>query len=957
VPVAIVSLFAAVLCIGYPLNWLDGLERRLVDLRFAVRGERASSQAIVLIAIDDSAINRYPDLPTDPALNAEVIRRLAAARVAAIGFDIPQLARPMRDASRGVDGDSTPFQQFAAAIEGSGRVILPTVVVAAGDDLSRQTPEPVRRFAAGPGTLTKPVELRESRLVYPRAELCAAAAGLGSLTVYPDRDWTVREIPLLTDVEGTLYPSFALEVVRVASGGEPGRYRRSPDGRVAVGSLKIPANEAGEMVINFTGPPDTAFPVLPYEDLVAGDELSPKLADVLAGRIVVVGSTAAAVPSRLRTPFSPYMAGVEVNANAIDTIVAGRFLPHATNRDAILLTIAGSFVAVLVGWRLRPWRAVTTLSLVLVGMLAGWSALFAAGICLPMAGPMLAVLVGGLLLVGQTTAAVYVERRRSTDRMASRIGALAGVGRLLNSGLDREQLLREIMGWVEAEIGCEAASLVLLGEEDQKLTFEVALGPKGDQLKDVTMEVGEGIVGSVVASGEPLLVSDTEQEPRFARDVAQAVGFAARSILCVPMRTRDRVVGAIEVINKGDGVPFSEQDAALLTVIAQHAAMFLETAKLYAVLEKRVDLANRDLRSANQELSAEKAKIEAIVDRMADGVIAADEQGCLVLINDAAEEMLGLNEGDHLGQPVAQGLPQPDLVEMLAGPPGQEGAARELALGDPVERIIRARSALAVDEHGVAGRVVVLTDITDLRELDRTKTDMVSFVSHELKNPLTTIRGFAGLIRDRTEDVAGREHAELIGRQASRMYRMIEDFLNIARIDMGRDLEISWQPISDVQATIEEALAAEMQGRPDHRFAVRVDPDTPTVLADPDKLYQILLNLINNAVKYSPDGGTVTVEVRSEDGEGVHFAVSDEGIGVSPEHMKHLFKRFRRVADDLGSRVEGTGLGLFLTRHLVEAHGGRIWVESRPGEGSTFHFVLPIGDRSSDEQDPEDQRR
>lgn len=953
-PLVVTAFLAALLCVAYPLNWLDGLETRLIDLRFAIRGQRLPSPAVAIVAIDDAAVNRYPDLPTDPGLHASLIRRLTAAGVAAIGLDVPQLARPMTDSALMSGKGPTPLKRLAAAVAESGRVVLPTIVVGSQDSLVTSVPEPVRRFAAGSGRLTKPIELRQSRLIYPRAELCAAAAGLGSLTVYPDRDWTVREVPLLTDVGGTLHPSLVLELVRVAYGIEPGLCRRLPNGVVEVGSLAIPADEAGEMVINYAGPADTAYPVFPYEALVSGDHLDPALAESLSGRIVLVGSTAAAVPSRLRTPFSPYMAGVEVNANAVDTVLSGRFLPHPTNRDGILVTLAASLVALLIGWRLRPWRAVVVLGLVLAGILAGWSALFASGICLPMAGPVLAVLIGGLALTAQTAAASYIARTRSADQLASRIGALAGVGRLLHSGLDREQLLREIMVWIEAEIGCEAASLVLLQEDDHTLRFEVALGPKGDRLRDVTMEVGQGIVGSVVATGEPLLVPDTEKEPRFAKEIAQAVGFPARSILCVPMRTRTRVIGAIEVINRRDGSLFSEQDVALLTVIAQHAAMFLETARLYAVLEERVDLANRELRSANQQLSAEKAKVEAIVDRMADGVIAADNDGRLVLVNDAAREMLGLHGSDISGKQVADGLPHRELVAMLSAVEAHSGTPIELALGDSAQRIVRARAALAADEHGVAGRVVVLTDITDLRELDRTKTDMVSFVSHELRNPLTTIKGLAGLIRERSADRDEREHAELIGRQAGRMYRMIEDFLNITRIDMGQELEINWQTVADPQATIEEAVEAESQGRPDHRFAVHVAPGTPAFCADADKLYQILVNLINNAVKYSPDGGAITVEVSPDGGDGVHFAVTDEGIGISPEHMKHLFKRFRRVADGSGSRVEGTGLGLFLTRHLVQAHGGRIWAESTPRRGSTFHFVLPVNRKAAHGQNPED---
>jgi len=564
-----------------------------------------------------------------------------------------------------------------------------------------------------------------------------------------------------------------------------------------------------------------------------------------------------------------------------------------------------------------------------------------------------AVFIGGTLTV-RRAAASLAERRRQGERIRSRMGTLAGVGRLLNSGLDREQLLTEIMLWVEDEIGCEAASLVLLNEADGKLRFEVALGPKAEEIKNVQVDVGQGIVGTVVATGEPLVVPDTAQDARFAREIAKAVDFPAESILCVPMSVRDRVIGAIEVINKRDGLPFTEHDAALLTVIGQHAAMFLETARLYGVLEQRVDLANQELRLANQQLSAEKAKLEAIVRHMADGIIAADERGRVVLINRAAEQMLGVGERELFGAPAAEALKQPELAGLFAAQVDALPGDRELTIGEPVQRILRVRPALVADEQGVAGRVVVMNDITDLRELDRTKTDMVSFVSHELRTPLATIKGFAGLLRDRSTAADGRGFADMINRQAERMYRLIDDFLNVARIDTGRDLEMHWEEIADVRPLIEEAVQSQPLAGPDHRFVVDVPPGLPLLRADPHKLYHVLLNLINNAVKYSPDGGEVRVSVTAEDnGRSLHFAVRDEGIGIRADNMQHLFKRFRRVRDGSGDRIEGTGLGLFLTRHLVQAHDGRVWAESEPQRGSTFHFVLPVEGKPDDERHPE----
>lgn len=949
-PVAIACLVAALLCLGYPLRWLEGLETRLIDLRFSLRGERDPSGRVVVIAIDNASLQRHPELPTDPGLNAMLINRLSQAGAAAIALDLPELTVRTTDAAEPRD-EPSPFEQLTAAVAASRRVILPMVMTEVGEDGPRAIPAPVKRFSAGPGELLRPPQLEHAQLSYPRPDACAAAAGIGALNVYPDRDWTVRSMPLLVSVGDELYPSLALESVRVASGEPAGSYSLDGSDAVVFGKRRAPVDAAGEMLINYAGP-DGTYPTYSYADFVVEGGLTEGLREAVKGRVVLVGATATVLPSRLRTPFSLYMPGVEANANAVETLLTKRFLVRARMRDALLLTLAGALAALLLAVNLPAARAAVSALTVLLTVGALSVGLFAVGVCLPTAGPLLAISIVGGILIARQAAAEYMTRKQETDRVMSRVGALAGVGRVLNSGLNREQLLTEIMRWVEAEVGCEAGSMVRLEEDGETLFFEVALGPKGDEIKQLRMKAGEGIVGTVVASGRPLLVPDTSADPRFAHDIARAVGFPAHSIACVPMSVRGSVIGAIEVINKRDGSAFTSQDVELLTVISQHAAMFLETARLYRVLEERVDFANRELRIANQELSVEKAKIEAILEHMADGVIAADGAGRIVLGNRVAAEMLGQPYEALEGTP-ANSLPVRALAGLLTGEDGPE-AVRELTLGSP-ERIVRAQVAVAEDEQGVAGRVVVLTDITELRELDRMKTDMVSFVSHELKNPIGSIKGFAGLIRDRSQEAAHRESADFISRTAERMYRLIDDFLNITRLDAGRELEMHWEWVGDVRPLVDDVVESESRDRPDHTFAVSVALGLPRFRADPGKLRQILVNLLSNAVKYSPDGGPIIITAHPGPDSTVRFAVSDEGVGISPENMQHLFGRFRRVGGSGSDRIEGTGLGLFLTRHLVLAHGGDIHGESILGEGSTFTFTLPLEGKPDDEHDSEDQ--
>jgi len=382
------------LCFAQPLRWLDGLETRLVDLRFAVRGARLPCEKIAIVKIDDAAVHRYPSLPTDPRLHAELIRRLRAAGVAAIGLDIPELARPALDDPPGPGHNLSPYEELTAVLAEAGRVVLPVVWVGGGSQGGQEVPAPVRRFSIGGGRLTKPVELRNPRVLHPRADLCAAAAGLGTLNVYPDRDWTVRQAPLLFEAGGQLYPSLALEMARVASGAPATVSRRGKALQVSLGSARFLTDAAGEVPINYAGPAET-YPMFAYEDLVEGDGVPADLARQLRGKLVLVGSTAAAESSRLRTPYSPYMTGVELNANVLDMLLTGRTLRSVRTREAVLLTILAAALAWALSLWLRPRQAALAIGLSLVGALGASSLAFYAGYCLPTAGPLLAILLVG----------------------------------------------------------------------------------------------------------------------------------------------------------------------------------------------------------------------------------------------------------------------------------------------------------------------------------------------------------------------------------------------------------------------------------------------------------------------------------------------------------------------------------------------------------------------------------
>ncbi|MGE5586356.1 MAG: two-component system histidine kinase PnpS [Bacillota bacterium] len=344
------------------------------------------------------------------------------------------------------------------------------------------------------------------------------------------------------------------------------------------------------------------------------------------------------------------------------------------------------------------------------------------------------------------------------------------------------------------------------------------------------------------------------------------------------------------------------------------------------------------------ELSERKNRMETILAAMADGVIAVDPSGRILLVNRAACEMLGISEERARGRYVLEAVRNHDLAESLESARRGEADTREIRLRSPRQAYVGVLSApiFEKEKDSMEGAVAVLHDVTELRRLEQIRTDFVSNVSHELRTPVTSIKGFVDTLLDGAmEDRETlRRFLGIISHETDRLTQIISDLLELSRLE-SKGTGMRKNPVS-LRAVVDAALGIvhDKAQQRDIDITVDIDPAFPPVAADEALLVQVFVNLLDNAVKYTPEGGHVRVNACRVEGA-TRVDVSDTGIGIGPEHLPRVFERFYRIDKARSRQLGGTGLGLSIVKHIVERHGGQVSVASVPGEGSTFSFTLP----------------
>jgi PAS domain S-box-containing protein len=547
-----------------------------------------------------------------------------------------------------------------------------------------------------------------------------------------------------------------------------------------------------------------------------------------------------------------------------------------------------------------------------------------------------------------------VERTTALEREHQRAETLLRISTELVVSLDLEQVLTRALQLVNEAIGADQAAIVLLDPQTQLLVYRASLEkdaplPKGG--RSLPFHSGEGLAGWVIQQRQSVILPDLEKDPRWVH-LYPNEPMRYRSALAVPLMVGADALGALLLLSQDPSV-FNPEQLQLASAAANQVAAAINNAELYRLIRDQADRLGDLVRGQQVESRKSRAMLEAI----ADGVMVTDEDQKIVLFNDAAVRLLSLQREQVIGRPADEfiglfgkaGPPWQERLREWRNAPAEIGGGEYLAERITLEsgRVLSLHLAPVASGEDFIGTVAVFRDITQEVEIDRLKSEFVATVSHELRTPMTAIRGYTEMLM---MDAAGplneeqRRFLRIVKDNSDRLELLVSDLLDISRLESGQ-IRLNLDVVEIPMLLEEVADSLRQKSRTEEKpmeIALDVEPDLPSIQADRGRVAEILHNLADNAFRYTPAGGKVTLRALSRT-EGVQIDVCDTGIGIAPAERERIFERFYRGENPAVMAVPGTGLGLPITRRLVEMHGGSIEVESEgvPGKGSTFHVMLP----------------
>ncbi len=570
--------------------------------------------------------------------------------------------------------------------------------------------------------------------------------------------------------------------------------------------------------------------------------------------------------------------------------------------------------------------------------------------------------------VALQNARLYAETRRLTDDLEQRVQErtlqlasehhrtqiLLRIATELTASLDLEHVLNQVLPVLNELVDAEQIAVMVVRSDSPKLYHLASLGyapspPMGGQPSP--FEVNQGLAGWVIKFRQPALIADVREDPRWVALPDRPCEH--RSAIAVPMMVGEEALGALLFFHRQPN-HFTAEQLDLILAAANQMAIAVNNAELYRLIRDQAEDLGVMLRNQQIETSRSKAILEAV----ADGVLVTDASGKITLFNASAERILNLARNEVIGknldqfsglfgraasmwtQTIQKWLRQPNSYSP------QDVYSEQIELDNG--KVVAVNLSPVLLRNDFLGTVSVFRDITHQVEVDRLKSEFVATVSHELRTPMTSIKGYVEILLMGAAGALSEQQTrflEIIRSNTERLAALVNDLLDISRIEAGK-AGLSLQPLNLIELAKQSLTTIQERAAREHKpmqFELRVDRQIPFVQGDPERVTQILDNLLENAYLYSDAGRIVQVSIHAEDTM-VQVDVIDQGVGIPPALQERVFERFYRGENPHVLATFGTGLGLSIVKRLVEMHGGKIWVQSKgvEGEGSTFSFTLPF---------------
>ena len=596
-----------------------------------------------------------------------------------------------------------------------------------------------------------------------------------------------------------------------------------------------------------------------------------------------------------------------------------------------------------------------------------------------------------LQAIADQTAGAIVKSRllEETQQRERQLSILNEITRQLTSTLEIDPLLQNILENAVGILNCEAGSLFLVDEQTGEMIFKATVGPVASNLIGQRLPSGTGIVGRAVQLRAPVIENEHQHSAARFTGVDQQTGFTSRSLMAVPLQSKDNVTGVIEVINRRDGLPFVRDDQTLLTAFAGQAAVAIENARLYELTDQKLAARVEELsvmQRIDRELNA-SLEMDRAMRITLDWALrqSGAEAGLIGMLDEAGLRVMSHQGFDDRLDSLPDQTMKMDITAMISAV--ETGQPQQASVANSREKLLSATHTQMVipirRETAVIGLLYLesasdslvdldfLTRLTDhaaiaisnaqlygeVQRANLAKSDFVSFVAHELKNPMTSIKGYTELLAGGAVGAINEMQTSFlhtIKNNVERMSTLVSDLNDNSKIEAGRlRLEYKSTKVTDLVDEVVRSMKRQVEEKK-QSLEVNVPENLAPMWADRIRVGQVLTNLLSNSYKYTSEGGALQVGAEESsnqwDADGaprvIHLWVRDNGIGMSPEDQKKMFQKFFRSEDPKARETPGTGLGLNITRSLVEMQGGRIWFESEYRKGSTFHFTIPVAEES-----------